>query len=116
MSTEQCDRDVYENGTSMGMFAMSKEQAEEYCAAETKRTGYKHDWHFIGGRVHVKALLPKPKDDRIAALEAELAKVKAERDAAVAAWECAKRQNAHDMLLSGDEIHQHDAAIAREVK
>ena len=45
-----------------------------------------------------------------------LATVKAERDAAVAAWECAKRQNAHDMLLSGDEIHQHDAAIAREVK
>ena len=34
-----------------------------------------------------------------------------ERDAAAAAWECAKRQNAHDMLLSGDEIHQHDAAI-----
>ena len=40
-----------------------------------------------------------------------LAQVKAERDALRKAWECAKRQNAHDMLLSGDEIHQHDAAI-----
>ena len=49
--------------------------------------------------------------DRIAALEVELAKVREERDALRAAWECAKRQNAHDMLLSGDEIHQHDATI-----
>ena len=40
-----------------------------------------------------------------------LAELNAERDAAVAAWECAKRQNAHDMLLSGDEIHKYDAAI-----
>ena len=38
-------------------------------------------------------------------------KMWAERDALRKAWECAKRQNAHDMLLSGDEIHQHDAAI-----
>lgn len=37
--------------------------------------------------------------------------LKAERDALRAAWETAKRQNSHDMLLSGDEIHQHNEAI-----
>lgn len=40
-----------------------------------------------------------------------LAEARAECAALRAAWETAKKQNAHDMLLSGDEIHQHDAAI-----
>jgi len=40
-----------------------------------------------------------------------LATLMAERDALRAAWETAKRQNSHDMLLSGDEIHQHNEAI-----
>lgn len=40
-----------------------------------------------------------------------LAPLMAERDALRAAWETAKRQNSHDMLLSGDEIHQHNEAI-----
>ena len=44
-------------------------------------------------------------------LRSAIEALQAERDALRKAWECAKRQNAHDMLLSGDEIHQHDAAI-----
>lgn len=56
MSTEKCDADVYEHGVSLGFFDMSKQEAEEHCASETKRTGRKHDWHYVGGRVHVMAL------------------------------------------------------------
>mgnify|MGYP000107713080 CR=1 FL=1 len=51
--------------------------------------------------------------ERIIELEADLAAAQAERDALTKAWNCAKQQNAHDMLLSGDEIHQHDAAITK---
>lgn len=57
MTDEECDDNVFKNGSSMGLFAMTKAQAEEYCK-KTERTGYKHDWHFFAGRVHVKALLP----------------------------------------------------------
>ena len=53
---EPCDREVFENGESLGFFDMPKEQAEAYCKAETKRTGRKHDWHYVGGRVHIKYL------------------------------------------------------------
>lgn len=56
---DECAADVYEHGTSMGLFAMTKEEAEQYCKAETNRTGYKHDWHYFGGRVHVLALIPQ---------------------------------------------------------
>jgi len=57
MNNEVCDDQVYKHGTSMGLFSMSKTEAEEYCKKETERTGFKHDWHFVAGRVHVKALI-----------------------------------------------------------
>lgn len=44
---------------------------------------------------------------------APLAALLEERYALQIAWETAKKQNAHDMLLSGDEIHMHDEAINR---
>lgn len=53
---DKCSDDVYRNGISLGVFAMSKDEAEEYCKTETKRTGRLHDWHYFGGRVHVKYL------------------------------------------------------------
>ena len=58
MNPKDCAADVFEHGTSMGLFVMPKEEAEQYCKDETKRTGYKHDWHYVAGRVHVKALIP----------------------------------------------------------
>jgi len=60
LNPEDCAKDVFEHGTSMGLFVMPKEEAEQYCKDETKRTGYKHDWHYVAGRVHVKALIPAP--------------------------------------------------------
>lgn len=59
MNTEKCDNDVFENGISLGLFDMSKENAELYCRKETERTGRKHDWHYYGGRVHIKAMPAK---------------------------------------------------------
>lgn len=56
VSSERCDADVYKYGVSLGLFQMTKQEAEDYCVAETKRTGRRHDWHFVGGRAHVKAL------------------------------------------------------------
>lgn len=56
MDPNKCDNEVYTKGVSVGLFAMSKQQAEEYCAQKTKLTGLKHDWHYVGGRVHIKRL------------------------------------------------------------
>lgn len=56
MSTEKCDEDVFKNGVSLGFFDMTKQEAEAYCVEQTKITGSKHDWHYIGGRVHIKAM------------------------------------------------------------
>ena len=76
MNSNTCAGDVFEHGTSMGLFVMSKDEAEQYCKDETKRTGYKHDWHYVAGRVHVKALIPtqqrKPlTDEQIVAIVRE---------------------------------------------
>lgn len=53
---EKCNDEVYKNGISLGFFDMTKQEAEVYCKEQTAKTGHLHDWHFIGGRVHVKAL------------------------------------------------------------
>lgn len=56
MNSEKCDPEVFEKGTSLGLFEMTKDEAEKYCRDATKRTGKKHDWHYFGGRVHIKVL------------------------------------------------------------
>ncbi len=56
ISSSNCNRNVFKHGESMGFFDMPKEEAEIFCADLTKETGRLHDWHYIGGRVHVKAL------------------------------------------------------------
>jgi hypothetical protein len=38
--------------------AIPKETAEVICQSITSVTGCKVDWHYIGGRVHIKALVP----------------------------------------------------------
>ena len=59
---DPCSTDVFKHGVSMGLFDMSKEDAEKYCQNETIRTGHKHDWHYYGGRVHVKSLPVAPQE------------------------------------------------------
>jgi hypothetical protein len=61
-NTESCNDEVYKNGESVGLFDMPKAEAEAMCIRLTQETGFLHDWHYIGGRVHVKALYnPEPK-------------------------------------------------------
>lgn len=57
---DKCNADVFTHGVSMGVFGMTKQQAEAYCKAETARTGRLHDWHYVAGRVHVKTLIAQP--------------------------------------------------------
>lgn len=57
----ECDQDVYANGTSACLVVIPKETAEVICRGISAVTGCKVDWHYIGGRVHIKAIaLPAP--------------------------------------------------------
>lgn len=51
-----CDTEVYEKGVSVCLVAIPKETAEVICQNITAATGCKVDWHYFGGRVHIKAL------------------------------------------------------------
>lgn len=59
MSTAECNQDVYKHGKVVGVYDMPKEEAEAACKKATEDSGCLHDWHYVGGRVVVKAL---PKD------------------------------------------------------
>lgn len=54
-----CDSELFESGVSVGLFDMPKWTAEALCKGIAAATGARVDWHYIGGRVHVKAL-PAP--------------------------------------------------------
>lgn len=54
----KCDQEVYANGKSVCLVDIPKETAEVVCQSITAVTGCKVDWHYIGGRVHIKALIP----------------------------------------------------------
>lgn len=51
-----CDPEVYEKGVSVCLVAIPKETAEIICQNITAATGCKVDWHYFGGRVHIRAL------------------------------------------------------------
>lgn len=56
MGRDYCDNEVYKKGHSLGFFTLTKDEAESYCRKLTEETGHKHDWHYLAGRVHIKAL------------------------------------------------------------
>lgn len=55
-----CDPEVYEKGVSVCLVVIPKETAEVICKGISAATGCKVDWHYIGGRVHIKALQAAP--------------------------------------------------------
>jgi hypothetical protein len=63
---DSCSTDVFEKGVSIGLFDIPKDVANEICAGISAVTGAQVDWHYIAGRVHIKAipasLNPKPKE------------------------------------------------------
>lgn len=56
MSIKPCDQDVFDKGQSVCLVDIPKETAENICRSLSAATGCKIDWHYIGGRVHIKAL------------------------------------------------------------
>lgn len=53
-----CDQEVYANGKSVCLVDVPKDTAEVICRGISEATGCKVDWHYIGGRVHIKAIAP----------------------------------------------------------
>lgn len=59
LNPTQCDLDVYKDGVTLGVFDMTREDADRYCLdAANKNPGFQFDWHYSGGRVVIKALAP----------------------------------------------------------
>lgn len=55
-----CNPDVFEHGVSVGLFDLPKNVAEHICQSFSAALDIPVDWHYIAGRVHIKALLNKP--------------------------------------------------------
>lgn len=70
-----CDPEVYEKGASACLVAIPKETAEVICKGISAVTCCKIDWHYIGGRVNIKALRlspqPAPERDQVRSAHAE---------------------------------------------
>ena len=65
-----CDPEVFSSGVSLGLFEMPKEKAESLCEALRLATGYKIDWHYLAGRVHIKALISEQEDSELSSVKA----------------------------------------------
>ncbi|ELQ5981204.1 DUF551 domain-containing protein [Cronobacter sakazakii] len=57
---DKCDPDVFEMGVTACVVAAPKETAETICRGISAATGCKVDWHYVGGRVHIKVLRTAP--------------------------------------------------------
>lgn len=65
-----CNPELYAHGVSVGLFDIPKWAAERLCNGISAATGARVDWHYVGGRVHVKAL-PAPQAPAAAVAPAE---------------------------------------------
>ncbi len=63
VQADECAQDVFERGVSIGLFDIPKETANAICTGITSVTGARVDWHYIAGRVHMKALATPPAAD-----------------------------------------------------
>ncbi|WP_313447379.1 hypothetical protein [Pseudomonas sp.] len=82
-----CADDVFKNGVSACLVGdVPKHAAETICQSLSAVTGWKIDWHYFGGRTHIKALAPAPRHPEPIAWMVGTAfwwtKEEAERDAA----------------------------------
>ena len=56
-----CADDVFKKGVSACLVGdVPKHAAETICQSLSAVTGWKIDWHYFGGRTHIKALAPAP--------------------------------------------------------
>ncbi|EOV0678469.1 DUF551 domain-containing protein [Cronobacter dublinensis] len=66
-----CDHEVFEKGTSACLVDIPKDVAEIICRGISAATGCKIDWHYVGGRVHIKALRTVPPAQPVAVPDVE---------------------------------------------
>lgn len=75
-----CAEDVFQKGVSVCLIGdIPKHAAETICKSLSEVTGWKIDWHYIGGRTHIKALPPESKDmtaDTFLTLTGEITKAR----------------------------------------
>ncbi|EOV9704490.1 DUF551 domain-containing protein [Cronobacter dublinensis] len=57
---DMCDHEVFERGASACLVNIPKDAAEIICQGISAATGCMIDWHYVGGRVHIKALRTAP--------------------------------------------------------
>lgn len=57
---DMCDHEVFEKGASACLVDIPKDAAEIICRGISAATGCMIDWHYVGGRVHIKALRTAP--------------------------------------------------------
>ncbi|ELY7411132.1 hypothetical protein SOJ79_000534 [Cronobacter sakazakii] len=57
---DSCDPDVFERGISACLVDIPNDAAEIICRGISAATGCMIDWHYVGGRVHIKALRTAP--------------------------------------------------------
>ena len=60
IDSDRCAQDVFDRGLSIGLFDIPKDTANAICAGIAATTGVRVDWHYFGGRVHMKALAAAP--------------------------------------------------------
>ncbi|CNJ04098.1 Uncharacterised protein [Yersinia aldovae] len=53
---DQCSPEVYEKGVSACLVDIPKDTAEIICRGISAASGCAVDWHYVGGRVHIKAM------------------------------------------------------------
>lgn len=97
----KCDADVFENGQSVFVVDIPKETAENICKNLSAVTWLKIDWHYIGGRVHIKAL-----DDRGGERQPVAIDERAEFESwIVGEWPLAPLRYVRDALPEDDPLH-----------
>lgn len=56
MDSDECDKDVYNDGKVLAIVDLPKNDANRITSQASKESGQRIDWHFVAGRVVIKVL------------------------------------------------------------
>jgi len=60
LSPDECDPEIYRDGTAAAILPIDKETAQYLCRELNASTGWRWDWNFAAGRVVLRFLRPAP--------------------------------------------------------